>query len=86
MPYYTKYRNLTTSELLSQLDSIRLHSPIINELITRIEEDNVLANKLDPPNSCCNNDDRVMSCPVCESLIRVSYDQEEDLFRLSTAS
>ena len=81
MSHYTKYRSLTTSELLSQLDAIRLHSPIINELIIRIEEDNVLANKIDFVFTRDN-----IHCPVCESMLTIDYDKEEDLFKLSTAS
>ena len=37
----TKYNNLSNRELLAQLESVRSHSPVIEELCQRLETTNV---------------------------------------------
>lgn len=76
MPYisdvHTQYTNLSNTELLAKIDSVRHLSPIIQELCKRLEEGDLYSK---------DTNDRV-ECPICQGKLRVDYCGGNDMFKL----
>lgn len=69
MAKYTIYSNLTNIELISMLESKRGNSPIIDELLNRLEE--LPEDKIGIQKN--------ISCPVCEAELVLEYDPGNDI-------
>lgn len=69
---HTPYSNLTTKELISLLQIKRGHSPIIEELCSRLE-----AKDFTPTNN-------YSECPVCDAKLYVDFDTPNDKFIVET--
>ena len=79
---YTKFSTFTNAELLSLVQTARLHSPIIEELAGRFErlefgENGVLAKTEESAQK-----QREFSCPVCEAKLLGSVDLVVDCFTI----
>lgn len=79
---YTKFRALTDAELLSLVQTARLHSPVIEELAGRFErlefgEGGALAETEEAAQK-----PRTFSCPVCEAELLGSLDLTDDCFTI----
>lgn len=68
----TQYSRLTDEEFLTQIDSIKNHSPIIIELCQRLE------NRIEKPKDL---HDRA-ECPVCQAKLIVDADHANDRYDL----
>jgi len=76
MPIITKYSSLTTEEFLRNIEDKGGKSPIIQELIIRLEKEiNGLGVSKDV--------DPHVECPVCEADLNVNYDHGNYLFALT---
>lgn len=62
----TKYRGLTTVELLALIEEKRASSPLIDELVERLEASLMLS------------DDQTTTapCPICEAELTISHDAD----------
>jgi hypothetical protein len=60
---HTKYHHLSTDELLSQVESARPHSDVIEELCLRLETNDTPAGT-------------ELECPVCEAKLRITDDED----------
>ncbi len=65
--------NMTTEELLNSLEDKRRHSPVIDILITRIEE---------LMKGIPSADNHRSECPVCQADLIVDVDQANGLYKL----
>ena len=65
MATYTKFRNLTSIELLNRVQEAREHNPIIEELAQRLE-----AYVVDGASA------KLLPCPYCEATIKFEFDAE----------
>ena len=70
---HTRYSNLSNAELLLELESIRHHSPIIQELCVRLEEDELFGKETNMN----------ASCPICQGELTVDYCKGNDIFNLT---
>ena len=70
MTWQTPYDHYSDEELLSRFDNLRPHSPVIEELCQRLEKRKTITGS------------GFVECPVCESDLRVEYDQGNDLFEV----
>lgn len=73
MGQITKYRNLSNEELLNRIEDARAHSPIIEELATRLET------AFDPIKGDAN---RRVECPVCEANLEADFDFGNEMFTI----
>lgn len=72
MASHTRYSNLTDDELLSRIDETRQQSPIIDELANRLER-----------KERTDSETRTrIECPVCEALLNVDLDEDDNTFTL----
>jgi len=71
---HTKFANYTLNELLNLIDDKRPHSPLIDELCTRLEAaEKVLVSEDASPR---------VQCPVCEANLEAGYDAGNSIFTL----
>lgn len=73
---HTRYSNLTDDELLSRIDEARQHSPIIDELASRLEKKERINNQTNTR----------VECPVCEAALEADLDEGNNIFTLEIAS
>ena len=71
---YTKFHTLTNAELLSLVQTARLHSPIIEELAGRFERLEFGEKSAQKP--------RGFSCPVCEAELLGSVNLIDNCFTI----
>ena len=71
---HTKFANYTVDELLRLVDDKRQHSPLIDELCTRLEAG--AAVQVD------ENSNHRVECPVCEAALEADYDAGNSIFTL----
>lgn len=69
----TQFRNLTDPELIAHLDPITHRSPVILELVKRLQALN------DDQIALENADDR-LECPVCMAQLHIELDATNQLF------
>lgn len=75
MAVHTQFGNLSTAELLRQVDSLRHRSPVIEELCQRIERE-----ESTPPAQ--GKMEGSMPCPVCMAQLEVTFDRDADEFTI----
>ena len=68
-------KNFTNQELISHLESVMHHSPVILELIKRLQKAD------DEEVSLANINDKV-ECPVCMASLQADLDTANSMFRL----
>lgn len=73
---HTRYSNLTDDELLSRIDEARQHSPIIDELASRLEKKERINNQTNAR----------VECPVCKAALEADLDEDNNIFTLEIAS
>ena len=85
---HTKFRTLTDAELLSVIQTARLHSPIIEELAGRFERvwwfehaDSGKGDALKETEEAAEKP-RAFSCPVCEAELLGSLNLIDDCFTI----
>lgn len=71
---HTKFANYTLNELLNLIDDKRPHSPLIDELCTRLEA----AEKVQVSEDASPR----VECPVCEARLEAGYDAGNSIFTL----
>jgi len=69
---HTRFSNLTDEELMTELDSRRHQSPVIDELCNRIESGRLLGTETN----------HKVSCPTCDADLEVDYCAGNDMFNV----
>lgn len=79
---YTKFRTLTDAELLSLVQTARLHSPIIEELAGRFERLEFGKGSALAETEESAQKPRGFSCPVCEAELLGSVNLIDNCFTI----